>query len=201
MLNARESEEKGPPARAAILDAAIREFAEHGRDGVRMEKVAVRAGVNKSLVYRYFDNRERLFEEAMGACFQSRFGFLDTLPSDFDKLLKAWAERFRSDQLFMAMMLREALEWNGDEPVQAQSRKVYYAQQVDMVRSLQARGDLPRGIQAEYLFLALLGMLAFPALLPQVTALVTGADSTSDAFARKWHRALTQLAHTFVETE
>lgn len=44
-----------------ILDAGLREFAEFGLGGARMDRIAERAGVNKRLIYYYFDSKERLF--------------------------------------------------------------------------------------------------------------------------------------------
>jgi AcrR family transcriptional regulator len=44
-----------------ILDAALAEFAEHGLGGARMDRMAERAGVNKRLIYYYFDDKESLF--------------------------------------------------------------------------------------------------------------------------------------------
>jgi len=45
----------------AILRAARDEFAEHGLGGARMERIAERAGLDKRLIYYYFDNKDRLF--------------------------------------------------------------------------------------------------------------------------------------------
>ncbi len=45
----------------AILDAAMDEFASHGLGGARMDRIAERAGVNKRLIYYYFESKERLF--------------------------------------------------------------------------------------------------------------------------------------------
>jgi AcrR family transcriptional regulator len=44
-----------------ILDAALAEFAEHGLGGARMDRIAERAGVNKRLIYYYFESKESLF--------------------------------------------------------------------------------------------------------------------------------------------
>ena len=44
-----------------ILEAALGEFAEHGLGGARMDRIAERAGVNKRLIYYYFENKESLF--------------------------------------------------------------------------------------------------------------------------------------------
>ena len=45
----------------AILAAARDEFAEHGLGGARMDRIAERAGLNKRLIYYYFDNKDDLF--------------------------------------------------------------------------------------------------------------------------------------------
>ena len=44
-----------------ILAAATAEFAAHGFGGARIEAIAERAGVNKKLIYYYFDGKDELF--------------------------------------------------------------------------------------------------------------------------------------------
>jgi AcrR family transcriptional regulator len=45
-----------------ILDAAMAEFAEHGYDAARLDRVAQRAGIAKGTIYLYFSSKEALFE-------------------------------------------------------------------------------------------------------------------------------------------
>jgi AcrR family transcriptional regulator len=45
----------------AILAAARDEFAEHGLGGARVERIAERAGLDKRLLYYYFDSKDALF--------------------------------------------------------------------------------------------------------------------------------------------
>ena len=47
--------------REEILRAAMAEFAGHGFGGARMEAIAERSGVNKKLIYYYFENKDELF--------------------------------------------------------------------------------------------------------------------------------------------
>ena len=56
-----------PRRRDAILAAAEREFASQGYDGARIERIAGLAGVNKQLLFHYFDSKEGLFSAAVGA--------------------------------------------------------------------------------------------------------------------------------------
>ncbi len=44
-----------------ILAAATAEFAAHGFGGARIETIAERAGVNKKLIYYYFEGKDELF--------------------------------------------------------------------------------------------------------------------------------------------
>jgi AcrR family transcriptional regulator len=48
-------------SRARILDAAHAEFAEHGFDGARVDRIAALAGINKRMLYHYFGNKDDLF--------------------------------------------------------------------------------------------------------------------------------------------
>lgn len=48
-------------SRQALLEAARDEFAEHGLGGARVERIAERAGVDKRLIYHYFENKDSLF--------------------------------------------------------------------------------------------------------------------------------------------
>ncbi|MBL0918124.1 MAG: TetR family transcriptional regulator [Hydrogenophaga sp.] len=48
-----------------ILQAARDEFAEHGLGGARMDRIAERAGLNKRLIYYYFQDKEQLFQAVL----------------------------------------------------------------------------------------------------------------------------------------
>ena len=52
---------KGNKTRALIFEAAIKEFAENGYAGSRVENIAREAGINKQRIYAYFGDKEGLF--------------------------------------------------------------------------------------------------------------------------------------------
>lgn len=62
---------RGRPAesRAAILRAAVREFAQEGIAGARTEAIAKAAGVNKALLYYYFEDKEGLYGAVLDQVF------------------------------------------------------------------------------------------------------------------------------------
>ncbi|ROZ72431.1 TetR/AcrR family transcriptional regulator [Ramlibacter sp. WS9] len=52
-------------SQATILAAARDEFADHGLGGARMDRIAERAGLNKRLIYYYFEDKEQLFRAVL----------------------------------------------------------------------------------------------------------------------------------------
>jgi TetR/AcrR family transcriptional regulator len=64
-MSAKPNTERSAETRAKILDAALREFAQNGLAGARTENIASAAGVNKALLYYYFDSKENLYIAAL----------------------------------------------------------------------------------------------------------------------------------------
>src|SRR5258707_5971562 len=62
---------RGRPAesQAAILKAAVREFAREGVAGARTDAIARSAGVNKALLYYYFKDKESLYQAVLDEVF------------------------------------------------------------------------------------------------------------------------------------
>ena len=52
-------------SQAVILAAARDEFAQLGLGGARMDNIALRAGLNKRLIYYYFKDKEKLFQAVL----------------------------------------------------------------------------------------------------------------------------------------
>lgn len=54
--------------REAILDAALRRFAEEGYEDATLREIAADAGVDPALVVRYFGSKDDLFAAALDCC-------------------------------------------------------------------------------------------------------------------------------------
>src|SRR6266850_1608793 len=69
---------RGKPeqSRAAILKAAINEFADHGIAGARTDAIARAARVNKALLYYYFKDKEAIYQAVLDHVFS---GLRDTV--------------------------------------------------------------------------------------------------------------------------
>lgn len=109
---------RGQPeeSRAAILQAAAREFAEHGVHGARTDTIAREARVNKALLYYYFQDKETLYGEVLDAAFSglkdSVFQVLEGTAPPREKILKyvgAYFDFIASNQLYPRLMQREMM--------------------------------------------------------------------------------------------
>ena len=58
---ARTQTDRSDLSRQRILDAALVEFSGEGLAGARTDRIANAAGVNKALLYYYFDSKEKLY--------------------------------------------------------------------------------------------------------------------------------------------
>jgi AcrR family transcriptional regulator len=71
-----------------ILAAARDEFAEYGLGGARMDRIAERAGLNKRLIYYYFEDKEKLFQAVLEHAYRDireeerKLNLLDLEPAD-----------------------------------------------------------------------------------------------------------------------
>lgn len=59
------STDRATDTRARILDAALQEFSANGLAGARTDRIAATAGVNKALLYYYFESKENLYLAAL----------------------------------------------------------------------------------------------------------------------------------------
>lgn len=75
-------------SQATILAAARDEFAEHGLGGARVDRIAERAGLNKRLIYYYFNDKEQLFRAVLEQAYrdiraaEQDLHLLDQKPAD-----------------------------------------------------------------------------------------------------------------------
>jgi TetR/AcrR family transcriptional regulator len=109
---------RGQPeeSRAAILQAAAKEFAEHGIAGARTDAIARQAGVNKALLYYYFKDKETLYGAVLDHAFSGMkttvFHVLDSETPPREKILAyvgAYFDFIASNQIYPKLMQREMM--------------------------------------------------------------------------------------------
>lgn len=75
-IAAARHEEHAQARRDAILEAALRVFAELGFSAARMEQVAAAAGVSKAALYLYFPSKDALLQSVL-----ERYSLLPEMPA------------------------------------------------------------------------------------------------------------------------
>jgi TetR/AcrR family transcriptional regulator len=133
-------------ARDALLAAAVAEFAEHGFAGARVDVIAQRAGVNKQLVYHYFQSKQGLYQVALEMVYaeireRERELSLDTLePLDAMAQLVGFSFDYLSDHPEFIALLTDENRNRGRHLKASQRLKQMHSPLLDMMRSTLRRG-------------------------------------------------------------
>ncbi|MGE0330000.1 MAG: TetR family transcriptional regulator [Ramlibacter sp.] len=97
-----------------ILAAARDEFAEYGLGGARMDRIAERAGLNKRLIYYYFEDKEKLFEAVLEQAYlhireaERALNLLDLKPADAIRRLVEFTWNYYLDHPEFLTLLNSA---------------------------------------------------------------------------------------------
>ena len=175
--------DRSAETRSRILDAALQEFAANGLAGARTEQIAAAAGVNKALLYYYFESKEKLYAAALEiVSARVRDRSMEVLlreASPGERLLRAALEHFDrilTQREFQSLMQQEMIRLRkGEEGVLPILVKRIFAPLQAMLQSLVregiASGEL---IEAEWLqiVLATLGANIFYFLSAPVWRLI-----------------------------
>ena len=102
--------------RAAILAAAMEEFARHGMGGARVDRIALRARSNKRMLYYYFGSKEKLFLSVLENTYagirhaEQGLNLLNTSPADGVRRLIEFTWRYFTEHPeFLALLNTENL--------------------------------------------------------------------------------------------
>ncbi|HUT52000.1 MAG TPA: helix-turn-helix domain-containing protein [bacterium] len=97
--------------RTEILHSARSLFAEKGFEGASTQEIADRAGVNKRLVFYYFNNKEELYLAALEDFFGKVEKFLDNFCVTPDDLDDPWLSliRFSDNFIYFASRYEEPI--------------------------------------------------------------------------------------------
>jgi TetR/AcrR family transcriptional regulator len=97
-----------------ILEAARHEFAVHGLAGARVDQIAVVAGVNKAMIYYYYQSKENLHTEVIrdhfqriGEILRSRIATPSTLEECLSEVLEGHVRLAQQAPEFIPILVRE----------------------------------------------------------------------------------------------
>ncbi|MCA9006425.1 MAG: TetR/AcrR family transcriptional regulator [Planctomycetaceae bacterium] len=177
----------------AILKAAIAEFAERGVEGARIEAIAREAKFNKSLIYRYFNDKQGLFEAALQSKLEERNESVAKIPKEISEVLQFYFKENLRDQNYVRVLLNEAQQNEGEPLIDDDWRKEYYHNHIERLKQAQTAGELSDELDPVCLMLIFTALVFFPATLPQLAQLISGHKVDSDAFQKLWSNCLRTL--------
>ncbi|MDR3437492.1 TetR/AcrR family transcriptional regulator [Telmatospirillum sp.] len=112
-----QAENRPAASRERILDAAVAEFATQGFAGARVDAIALRAGINKRMLYAYVGNKKALWLAALERVYEAKRQEERTLnlqrlaPQEAMQLLIRFNFRYHTDHPeFLAMLNDENLQ-------------------------------------------------------------------------------------------
>jgi AcrR family transcriptional regulator len=136
--------------RKRILEAATAEFTTHGIAGARVDRIAASAGANKSLIYAYFGNKDKLFDAVFEAAVA---GTIYEVPLDAEDL-PGYAARLYEHRLAKPELLRLA-DWDrlerGGAGAASEPIAGAWTTKVAAVARAQRAGKLSKALGAEAL--------------------------------------------------
>ena len=169
-----------------LLDAAVQEFADHGYQGARVDRIAKTASVNKERIYQYFGNKEQLFATVLDTELGKLAAAVPLTPdaaADLPEHVGRIYDYHEANPRFVRLLHWEALEC-GDETVPAEAeRTAHYLQKISSIAEAQRRGGIGDDVRPEVLMYAVMALANFWTALPQIVRmLMTGvADDSPEA--------------------
>lgn len=156
--------------RGQILDAALSEFAAKGFDGAKVHQIARMAGCNARLIYHYFENKERLYTEALRSIYSEIRAREDELHLDtlaplqaITRLTETTFDFFESNTAFLAITRGENLlggRYIADVPEIHRMSAPFLQKIADVLKRGHAEGVLRPGIDALQLYVSIVALSA-----------------------------------------
>ena len=161
--------------RARLLDAALAEFAAHGRAGARTSAIAARAGVNKQLISHHFGGKDGLY-----AALVERWESTEATYGGADAPLADVVARYVEDGVAQRdlhrLLLRASLE-------DAEQGGGLDADDLADMRRRQAAGEVTDKLDPAFVLLALQAAAAAGVVFPGDVRRVTGLEPDGERFA------------------
>ena len=181
--------------RAALLDAALVEFAAKGRAGARVSDIAERAGVNKQLISYYFGGKDGLYD-AILARWYAEEDRLDEPGITLDELASRYLRVGLNQPLLQQLFIRELLDDAADDAAHATD-----APELAGLHARQASGEIAEDLDPAFVLLMLQGMVVAHSLFRRDAVRFTGMHVDSPEYQRRAEEQLRAIVRRFAAPE
>lgn len=183
-------------ARPKLLEAAIREFAEHGYAGATTAGVARRARAPQPLVHHHFGSKEELFRAVVDALFEELRAAIfrsEEAPGEATEIFRRFVHfNSRRPELMRIWMIESSRP--GPHSKYVIDRHI--APITDFLKPIlkhaAAKGDVP-DMDETMLLYAVQGLGSYPFLVSEQVRRISGADSQTEEFAARYADAALEI--------
>jgi AcrR family transcriptional regulator len=175
--------------RRRLLEAATIEFAERGPDGTTMARIAERAGLNKERLYKYFGDKQALFETVLSGELEKLAAAVRPLAGGLEDIGEFAGRTFdyhAAHPQLVRLLLWEGLA--GGPPADEASRTAHYRAKAAAYAAAQRSGVLDDDLDPDHLVFLIIALAAWWLAVPQLAFMLTGSDG-SDADEHASRRA------------
>jgi AcrR family transcriptional regulator len=168
--------------RRRLKEAATVEFAARGPDGTTMARIAERAGINKERLYKYFGDKQALFETVLSDELEKLAATVTLTGVGFEDIGEFAGRTFdyhAANPHLARLLLWEGLA-GGPVPDEA-NRTAHYQRKVQAVAAAQRDGVLDDDLDPAHLVFLLIALAAWWFSVPQLAHMLTGADPDDPA--------------------
>jgi TetR/AcrR family transcriptional regulator len=184
-----------PKTRETILAAAGSAFAEHGFKGTSIDSIAAKAGYNKSLVFQYFGDKQRLYVEVLSQIDGEMSELLTGLftsaihdpPATYNKqwfksfirtLLESFIDFMIDHPYFMKLMNWEQAEgWSSLVQVSSKIEPTHFPQIKMLFRKAQEADLIRKDLDISFMLLLILQICwSAPSLFPLFKCIPVSGD-------------------------
>lgn len=203
----RPDERRRDPERskAAILDAALEEFSEHGYAGARTVRIARRAGMNPQLISYYFDGKAGLYR-TLNEQWRAASGPLSDLDVPLHQVVANFVHANAAHRAWTRLLIWEGLAAGRDRgepsdvPMGDTGTPNPFAEMVEGLAERQRRGELAADLDPATVLLVLFSAALTPTSLPHVVAAATGTPADSAEFVARYDAGLRRIVERLAPT-
>jgi AcrR family transcriptional regulator len=180
--------------RRRLKEAATAEFAERGPDGTTMARIAERAGINKERLYKYFGDKQALFETVLTDELDKLAASVAPVPGfeDIGEFAGRTFDYHTAHPQLVRLLLWEGLA--GDRIADEADRTAHYQDKARAYAAAQRDGVLDGDLDPEHLVFMIIGLSAWWASAPQLARMLTGADDSDPAEHARRRASVVQAA-------
>ncbi|WP_439124816.1 TetR family transcriptional regulator [Marivita sp.] len=182
-----------------ILHAALAEFAAHGYDGAKVQKISESAGCNPRLIYHYYDNKECLYLAVLRHIYAEIRARedelrLEALPPDqaIVRLAELTFDFFQSNTVFLSITRSENLlggRFIAQMPEIQKMSTPFLNKISDVLKRGHAEGVFRDGIDALQLYVSIVALSAHHINASHTLSATFGTDVSKQEWrqTRKLH--------------